>query len=283
MNPKTYPAFTKATGITVKKSLLRLERDAAREAQGGARGYDLVCPSNYMTKQLIAENLLEPLDWSKLRNVTKNVDPKFHNTPDDPKSTYSVVKDWGTTGFMYRTDKIKERPTTWREFVALTKKYGKTTMVDSSPEVLGSIATTLGDWYIDRGQEGADAAQEALFELKPYSRLHSSTADTLIASGKAWMGLGWSGDGLLLASKVPAQYVVAKEGGELWIDYYNIPVGAKNPDAAHAWINFVYLPKNNGLETSYTYYGSPLKRSLLKGTAAAKLLSDQVVFPAPAR
>ena len=83
------------------------------------------------------------------------------------------------------------------------------------------------------------------------------------------MGLGWNGDGLVLAAKVPAQYVVAKEGGEIWIDYYNIPVGAANPDAAHAWIDFVYQPKINGLETSYTYYGSPLKRSLLKGTRPA--------------
>ena len=66
------------------------------------------------------------------------------------------------------------------------------------------------------------------------------------------MGLGWSGDGLLLASKVPAKYVVAKEGGEIWIDYDNIPVGANNPDAAHAWIDFVYQHKNNGVETSFT-------------------------------
>ena len=48
-----------------------------------------------------------------------------------------------------------------------------------------------------------------------------------------------------------------------------IPVGARNPDAAHAWINFVYQPKINALETSYTYYGSPVKRGLLRGALAA--------------
>jgi len=283
INPKTYPAFTKATGIKVKKTFYDSNETLHAKLKAGARGYDLVCPSNYMTKQLIAEKLVEPLDWSKLPNVKKNVDPKFHNTPDDPKSTYSVVKDWGTTGFMYRTDKIKERPTTWKEFVALTKKYGKTTMVDSSPEVIGSFATMLGYSYSTEDKKELDEVKKVLFELKPYIvALHSSNYDTLIARGKAWMGLGWSGDGILLASKVPAKYVVAKEGGEIWIDYYNIPVGASNPDAAHAWIDFVYQPKNNGVETSFTYYGSPLKRSLLKGTAAGSLLSDPVVFPAPA-
>lgn len=213
--------------------------------------------------------------------MRKNVDPKFHNTPDDPKSSYSVVKDWGTTGFMYRTDKIKERPTSWKEFVALVKKYsGRTTMVDSSPEPIGSLAVMLGYSYNTDNEKELNEVRKVLLDLKPHIlALHSSNYDTLIANGKAWMGLGWNGDGLLLASKVPAQYVVAKEGGEIWIDYYNIPVGASNPEAAHAWIDFVYQPKINGLETSYTYYGSPLKRSLLKGTAAGKLLTNKVVFP----
>jgi len=43
-----------------------------------------------------------------------------------------------------------------------------------------------------------------------------------------------------VAAKVPAQYVVPQEGAEYWIDAYAIPVGAKNLDAAHKWINFVY-------------------------------------------
>jgi len=280
VNPKTYAAFTKATGIKVKKAFYDSNETLHAKLKGGARGYDLIVPTGYMTKILIAEKRLQRLDWSKLGNVRKNADPKFINTPDDPKSTYSVVKDWGTTGFMYRTDKIKERPTTWREFVALTKKYSRTSMVDSSPEVVGSIATMLGYSYNTENEKELNEVRKVLLDLKPHIvALHSSNYDTIIAKGQAWMGLGWNGDGLALASKVPAQYVVAKEGGEIWIDYYNIPVGASNPDAAHAWMDFVYRPRIAGLETSYTYYGSPLKRSLLKGTAAGKLLNDKVVFP----
>ena len=55
--------------------------------------------------------LLTPIDWSKLPNVRRNIDPKFRKLPFDPQDRYSVAKDWGTTGFVYRTDLVKERPT----------------------------------------------------------------------------------------------------------------------------------------------------------------------------
>jgi spermidine/putrescine transport system substrate-binding protein len=281
VNPKTYAAFTKATGVRVKKGFYDSNETLHAKLKAGARGYDLICPTGYLTKVLIAEKLVQPLDWKLLPNVRKNIDPQFLGRSDDPKNRYSVVKDWGTTGFMYRTDKIKERPTSWREFVALVKKYsGRTTMVDSSPEVVGSIATMLGYSYNTENQGELAQVKKVLLELKPHIlALHSSNYDTMIANGKAWLGLGWNGDGLALMSKVPAQYVVAKEGGEIWIDYYNIPVGAKNVEAAHAWIDFVYRPRNAALETSYTYYGSALKRAVLKGVLPKSIFNNKIVFP----
>ena len=102
----------------------------------------------------------------------------------------------------------------------------------------------------------------------------------MLIDGKAVMALGWNGDGAAVAAKKPAEYVVPEEGGEFWVDSYAIPVGAKNPNAAHAWINYCYDPEINSLETSYTYYGSPLKRDVLEGVMDPKILSNTDVFPA---
>ena len=279
VNPKTYAAFTKATGIKVKKGFYDSNETLAAKLKGGARGYDLVCPTGYMTKQLIAENRLEKLDWSLLKNVTKNVDPKFHNTPDDPKSTYSVVKDWGTTGFMYRTDKIKERPTSWKEFVALTKKYGNDRHGGQLARGRRLDRDDAGYSYNTDDRKELDEVKRVLLDLKPHIvALHSSNYDTVIAKGQAWMGLGWNGDGLALAGRSRA--VRRGQGG--WRDLDRLlqrPGRCGEPRGGTRVDHFVYQPRINGLETSYTYYGSPLKRPLLKGTAAGKLLLDKVVFP----
>jgi spermidine/putrescine transport system substrate-binding protein len=195
-----------------------------------------------------------------------------------------VAKDWGTTGFVYRTDLVKERPTSWRQFFDLMKgKYsGKVILLDSSPEVIGSIALMLGYSYStgDRGE--LNKVRDFLLGLKEH--LHSLDTVTYkqkLVAGKAVMAMGWNGDGAFVASKKPALYVVPSEGAEFWVDCYCIPVGAKNTDAAHAWIDFVYTPKINALETSYTYYGSPLKRALLNGVLAKSILRNPSVFPSP--
>src|SRR6185312_4764543 len=129
---------------------------------GGARGYDLAAPTGYMVNILTQEKLLEPIDWSKLPNVKKTIDQKFRGLPFDPKDRYSVAKDWGTTGFMYRRDKVKERPTSWREFVTLAKtKYsGKVTVLDGIPECIGSMLAMLGYSYNSDNPKELDAAKK---------------------------------------------------------------------------------------------------------------------------
>ena len=283
VNPKTYPAFTKATGTTVKKEFFVSNEALQAKLKAGARGYDLAVPTGYMVKILAEDDLLTPINWSKLPNVRRNIDPKFRKLPFDPQDRYSVAKDWGTTGFVYRTDKIKERPKTWEQFFALFEKYPrKFTLLDGSPEVIGSIAVMMGYSYNTDDAGQLDKVKDFLLPLKPnVQALDSVTYKTKIAGGKAFGGLGWNGDGSYVVAKTKgkAEYVVAAEGGEFWVDSYVIPVGARNPDAAHAWINFVYQPKINALETSYTYYGSPVKRERLRGALASSILGNTDVFP----
>jgi spermidine/putrescine transport system substrate-binding protein len=282
VNPKTYKAFTKDTGVDIKKDFYVSNEELQAKLQGGARGFDLVVPTGYMIQILADANQLEPIDYSKLPNVKKNIDPRFRGLPYDPDDKFSVPKDWGTTGFVYRTDMVKEKPTSWKDFVELTKGpySGKVTVLDGIPECVGSMLVMLGYSYNSEDEGELEEAKQALVDLKPHLLAITSTEyRQLLISGKAVMSLGWNGDGAAVAAKKPAEYVVAEEGGEFWVDAYAIPAGAKNPAAAHAWIDYVYQPAKNAVETEYTYYGSPLKRELLKPVIDPKVYKDEDVFP----
>jgi spermidine/putrescine transport system substrate-binding protein len=282
VNPKTYKAFTTDTEVDIKKDFYVSNEELQAKLQGGARGFDLIVPTGYMVQILADANQLEPLDYSQLPNVKKNIDPRFRGLPYDPDDKFSVPKDWGTTGFVYRTDMVKEKPASWKDFFELTKGpySGKVTVLDGIPECVGSMLVMLGYSYNSEDEGELEEAKQALLELKPHLLAITSTEyKQLLISGKAVMSLGWNGDGAAVAAKKPAEYVVAEEGGEFWVDAYAIPSGAKNPAAAHAWIDYVYQPARNAVETEYTYYGSPVKRELLKPVIDPKVYKDEDVFP----
>jgi spermidine/putrescine transport system substrate-binding protein len=282
VNPETYKAFTGETGVKVKKDFFTSNEELQAKLQGGARGYDLAAPTGYMVQILADAGLLEEIDWSQLKVTDQNLDARFRKLPYDPEDKWSVPKDWGTTGFVYRSDLVKEKPTTWREFVDLAKGpySGKVTVLDGIPECVGSMLVMHGHSYNSEDEGEIEEAKKELIDLKPHLLAITSTEyKQMLIDGKAVMALGWNGDGAAVAAKKPAEYVIAEEGGEFWVDAYVIPKGPKNPTAAHAWIDFVYAPENNSLETEYTYYGSPVKRDLLQPVIDKKVFANEDVFP----
>src|SRR5918999_1309208 len=283
VNPETYKRFTQDTGVKVKKDFYASNEDLLAKLQGGARGYDLVVPTGYMAEIMAAEGLLQEIDYSKLP-LYENVDDKFKNLPYDPENKWSVPKDWGTTGYTYRTDLVKEKPTTWREFVDLTKGpySGKVTILDAIPEVTGSTAIMLGYSYNTEDEDELEQVRQELLELKPHLLAITSTeVRQLLTSGRAVMGMTWNGDGAVVIAdtKGKGEYIVADEGGEFWVDTYTIPVGAQNPDAAYAWMDFTYEPEIHSLEISYHNYGAVVKRDLLEGVMDPELLNNEDILP----
>ena len=70
----------------------------------------------------------------------------------------------------------------------------------------------------------------------------------------------WNGDARqgMQAVKNPNQYkwVLPTPATELWMDNWCIAAGAKDPNAAHAFINFVLEPNNSAREIEFMGYNA---------------------------
>ena len=89
----------------------------------------------------------------------------------DPRESFpwGIPTDLGKTGFAYRKDLIRERPTSWHDFWALAKKYsGKVTIVKYDVDVQGSALTYLGYSSNSKSTSQLQAMQTALLDLKPH-------------------------------------------------------------------------------------------------------------------
>src|SRR4029453_2544256 len=76
------------------------------------------------------------------------------------------------------------------------------------------------------------------------------------------------------------QWVVPDEGCILWWDNWVIPVGAPNPTAAYAFINYAYEPEHQAQIDAWTGSGTPRTRGRenLQKTAP-EMAKSELVFP----
>jgi len=230
---------------------------------------DVLCPPDYAVRELSAESRLLRLDHDRLPNL-RHLDARFlSGRAHDPDSRVSLIKDWGTTGLIYRPDVVRESPRSWAEFWSLAEKVsGQVTVLDSPGEVIGAALKMRGRSYNAVDEESLAQARVDLLRLKPHLRAFETDYRPLLRSGETCLALGWNGDAAALnGDGVRVQYVVPVEGSQMWEDDWAIASGAPHVATAYAFLNFVLRPEVAAQEARYTRYAT--------GNRAALALLDE--------
>ncbi len=281
VNPDDMKSFQSAyPNLTIHTATYASNEDMLAKIEAGAKGYDIVVPTGYMVEIMIAKNLLLPLDYRQLPNFS-NVDSRFKNPGYDPSSKHSVPKDWGTTGFGFRTDKVQPM-STWRDFFGNASQYkGKVSVLDGATELVGMALKANGFSYNSDKDSDLSKARDTLLKFKPYvGKITSTDYKADLTSGDIWIAMGWNGDFEALTGQNPAppvKYVIGSEGGELWVDCWTILASAPHPVAAHTFINYFLDPKIQGNEIQFTYYAQAESGAAAFTPDAIK--NDPIIYP----
>ena len=258
INPLTLEGFEKEFGVKVRLEIVPSAVELMERMQAKDPGVDMLVPPDYAVRELSAQGHILTLDHSKLPNL-EHLESRFtHGRSHDPENRVSVIKDWGTTGFMYRTDMIYETLRSWEDFWRLAEKLsGCATVLDSPGEVIGAALKMRGYSYNASSPDLLAEAREDLLNLKPHLLAFETNYKPLIATGKACLALGWNGDAAALSAQgVPVQYVIPSEGSQIWEDDWAIAADAPNPELAHAFLNYVLRPEIAAQEARYTRYAT---------------------------
>ncbi len=251
-------AFEKENNCHVQYDTFSSNEELLAKMQGGASGYDVLIPSDFIVKALIASDLISPLDKSLLPNA-KNIAPEFLNVPYDPESKFTVPYKWGTTGFIYNTQRISENLESWND-VFKPKFAGKISIFDDEREALGLHLQNLGYSANSTDMRELRQAQKLMMERKPMIRVFSTDPRQLLLTNDVWISQLFSGDAMQInRENKNFKYVIPKEGGIFWIDAMAIPKDAKNKDLSYAFINFILRPEIELINVRTLFYSSPNK------------------------
>jgi len=287
--------FTKETGIKVVYDVFDSNEILETKLLAGGSGYDVVVPSaNFLARQITA-GVFQKLDKAKLPNLSNTWDIVNERTAKyDPGNEYSINYMWGTVGIGYNVKKIQEalgidKVDSWDVFY---KPENIQKLADCGVYVLDSpadiIPTTLKYLGLDPESKSGDdfaKAEEALLAIRPSIRkFHSSEYINALANGDICLAIGWSGDVFQARDRaaeadqgVVVNFVIPKEGAEMWFDQMAIPADAKNVAEAHEFLNYILKPEVAAKASNYIFYANGNKAS--QAFIEKDILNDPAIFP----
>lgn len=280
MDPEVPKDFEKETGIKVVYDEFETNEIMYPKVAAGAASYDLICPSDYMIAKMIDNDLLQPINFDHIPNVS-NIDPTYMEQSKgfDPENKYSIPYCWGTVGILYNKTMVDDTVDSWD--ILWDEKYkDNILMQDSVRDAFMVAEKRLGYDINTTKEEEVSKAADMLIEQKPLVQAYviDQVRDKMIG-GEAALGVIYSGEAIFTKRENPdLEYVIPKEGTNVWIDSWVIPKDAKNVENAEKFLD--YLCRGDVAEKNFEYitYSTPNK-------AARELIEDEdiknstVAFP----
>jgi len=271
IDPDLIPVFEKETGIKVVYETYDSNEAMYTKLKPGNTVYDLIFPSDYMVERMVKEDMLDKIDMTNIPNI-KHIDERFIGLEFDPTGLYSVPYMWGTVGILYNTEMVDDAVDSWN--ILWDEKYkGQIFMYDSQRDTIAAALRLLGYSVNTRSIDELNHAKEKLIAQKPLVQayIRDEVKDKMIG-GEGALAITYSGDAMFCMSENDdLNYVVPKEGSNLWLDVAAIPKGAKNKSNAEKFIDFLCRPEIAAQNSEYIGYSTANKSAL-------PLIDEEIMF-----
>ncbi|WP_427814436.1 ABC transporter substrate-binding protein [Enterococcus sp. 22-H-5-01] len=263
IDPELIKQFEKEYGYKVNYETFDSNEAMEAKIKQGGTAYDIAIPSEYMIQKMKKENLLLPLDHSKIKGL-ENIDSRFLDLDFDRNNQYSIPYFWGTLGIVYNDkfiagDKIKHWDDLWQP-----ELKNNIMLIDGAREVMGLSLTTLGYSLNSKNEEQLDQAINKLSSLTP--NVKAIVADEIkmyMANEESAVAVTFSGEAAdMMVENSHLHYVIPPEGSNLWFDNIVMPKTAKNKKGAYDFINFMLKPESAKQNAEYIGYSTPNKKAL---------------------
>ena len=236
-------AFAEKTGIEVVHDYYSSESEMLTKLRTNPGAYDLVVLNAARCAQATAEDLLQPIDFSKVPNAA-TIDANLRSNANFLKDGkgYAVPWVWGMTSLAIRDG--MPVPDSYKVLADPAYK-GRVAMDDDAIICVAAGALMTGQDMNNPKDLGA--IRDALKSIKPNVKLLWSTEDQWnksFAAKEFDLSLFWSGGSVRSKrnSKLPVDFVVPKEGGIGWVDGLGIPASAPNAEGALIFANWLIDP-----------------------------------------
>ena len=270
IDPDTLDQFEEETGIHVVYDEFETNEIMYPKVESGTSNYDVVCPSDYMIQKMIENDLLAEINFDNIPNV-KNIGEQYFEQSKgfDPENKYSIPYCFGTVGILYNKTMVDEPIDSWD--VLWDEKYADNILMQDSVRDAFMVALKRLGYSMNTTDEAqVKEATQTLIDQKPLVQAYviDQVRDKMIGN-EAAIGVIYSGEAIYTQRENPdLEYVIPKEGTNVWIDSWVIPKNAKNKENAEKFIDFMCREDIALKNFEYITYSTP-------NTAAQANIEDE--------